>query len=597
MFFLTPNLTRLTDKSRVKTNVILFFVLVLVLSSRNVFMALDLSDVHMDSRVYIRSNGLVEGTDRIISTDNVTYIFVGDINGSIVVQKDNIVIDGSGRTLIGSGLYGPVGIDLQDRSNVTIRNLSLTGFYVCISLNLTSNTAILGNRIVTAINRSIEHESGIGKGMVIQDSSGNIVSGNQIEENAEAIRVRGKSFHNIISDNNLTNNAYGLTLSCPDNEVCRNIFANHNICGFYAFAANNVTITANNIVDNKNYSEHGAWGILLHNCNNSAVVDNNFTDNEIAFEMHDSCNNTISGNNVARNVGPFHFDGSGHNICGNSFTNNTNYGLIAALVNNCTISDNSFDGNAAVGINVDEGESIMISGNVIRNTQKDITNQAYPIELLNVSRSKIIKNNISSNADTVKIHLCADSVFDGNIIGNNNAAGLYISISGNCTFSSNYLFNNSDAGIQIWCSNGSSFVNNRIQDCGVGISASYSFGNKIFHNDFVNNIEQVHSVGSANNWDDGYPSGGNFWSEYSGVDYFSGPYQNETGSDKMGDSPYAIDANNADYYPTMNPIAVPEFPVFILLFFIAATLLSIVGCKAISAHGLGLCVRSKARVS
>jgi len=52
-------------------------------------------------------------------------------------------------------------------------------------------------------------------------------------------------------------------------------------------------------------------------------------------------------------------------------------------------------------------------------------------------------------------------------------------------------------------------------------------------------------------WDDGYPSGGNYWSNYSGVDLFKGSYQNETDSDGIGDKPYIIDVDNRDRYPLM----------------------------------------------
>ena len=55
-----------------------------------------------------------------------------------------------------------------------------------------------------------------------------------------------------------------------------------------------------------------------------------------------------------------------------------------------------------------------------------------------------------------------------------------------------------------------------------------------------------------NIWDDDYPSGGNYWSDYTGVDEYSGPYQNETGSDGIGDTPYVIDENNQDNYPFMS---------------------------------------------
>lgn len=49
---------------------------------------------------------------------------------------------------------------------------------------------------------------------------------------------------------------------------------------------------------------------------------------------------------------------------------------------------------------------------------------------------------------------------------------------------------------------------------------------------------------SINVWDNDYPSGGNYWSDYKGFDYFSGPYLNETGSDGIGDMPHVICTNN-----------------------------------------------------
>jgi hypothetical protein len=75
--------------------------------------------------------------------------------------------------------------------------------------------------------------------------------------------------------------------------------------------------------------------------------------------------------------------------------------------------------------------------------------------------------------------------------------------------------------------------------------------NTIYHNNFIGNAFQASTDGSPNTWDNGYPSGGNYWSDYNGTDLHSGPCQNVTGSDGIGDTPYAIGANNMDDYPLM----------------------------------------------
>jgi hypothetical protein len=55
--------------------------------------------------------------------------------------------------------------------------------------------------------------------------------------------------------------------------------------------------------------------------------------------------------------------------------------------------------------------------------------------------------------------------------------------------------------------------------------------------------------GLVNKWDNDHE--GNYWSIYNGTDSFGGPYQNVSGSDAIGDTPYVIDANNKDNYPLM----------------------------------------------
>ena len=76
--------------------------------------------------------------------------------------------------------------------------------------------------------------------------------------------------------------------------------------------------------------------------------------------------------------------------------------------------------------------------------------------------------------------------------------------------------------------------------------------NKIYHHYFINNTNQANDR-CSNQWDNGYPSGGNFWSDYTGVDNFSGPDQDIPGSDGIGDTNYSIPGGSSvDNYPLID---------------------------------------------
>ncbi len=63
---------------------------------------------------------------------------------------------------------------------------------------------------------------------------------------------------------------------------------------------------------------------------------------------------------------------------------------------------------------------------------------------------------------------------------------------------------------------------------------------RVYHNNFVDN-ESASASAQVVTWDDGYPSGGNHWSEWLGPDVFSGPGQDQPGEDGIVDAPYGHD--------------------------------------------------------
>jgi len=187
--------------------------------------------------------------------------------------------------------------------------------------------------------------------------------------------------------------------------------------------------------------------------------------------------------------------------------------------------------------------------------------------IISSSQENIVSENNITNSEHGSIQI-DESSNHNRIVGNNivlsGSNGIYIGhFSNNNIVSRNNIADCSYyGGITLWnVSNNIITENNITNNKYSGISLSNSSDNIFYHNSFSNNTRQVYEWShdyleippSVNIWDDGYPSGGNYWSDYNGTDLCSGPYQNETGRDGIGDLPYVIDSNNQDNYPLMPP--------------------------------------------
>jgi parallel beta-helix repeat protein len=145
----------------------------------------------------------------------------------------------------------------------------------------------------------------------------------------------------------------------------------------------------------------------------------------------------------------------------------------------------------------------------------------------------------------------AGNVTIKNTIIQNCFDGIQLFNSANNIITGNTIVDSSYEGVGLYFSSNNIVAANRISNNQIGIALHDSSSNSVVHNDFANNTYQVYTESSANNWDNGYPSGGNYWSDYAGSDMRSGPYQTEMGSDGIGDTWYTCSENDADRYPLM----------------------------------------------
>ena len=199
--------------------------------------------------------------------------------------------------------------------------------------------------------------------------------------------------------------------------------------------------------------------------------------------------------------------------------------------------------------------------NLIQNNRVENITQTG-LALFDSHFSVVENNTLLNNGDGMQIgHSTHNMVKKNRAIG--KYAGILMYYSRFNSFESNVLSGSVYYGFRISeRSLDNSVVENVVIDSNIGI---HIFGdsdhNVIYRNNFINNTRHAScSSDSMNAWDDGYPSGGNYWSDqYHGpcADHFSGSGQDIPGSDGIVDTPYVIDTNNQDNYPLMEPWTPP----------------------------------------
>ncbi len=218
----------------------------------------------VNATIYILEDGQLNPHNTSILRKGDTYIFTDNISDEVVVEKNNIIIDGNGYTLEGLG-FG-TGISLCGRENVTVKNLQIKNFSVGISLG------------------------GLGSFSYYN----NIANNNITKNTCNGLYLDYYSNYNNITYNILAENNNGIYLYCSSNN---NISRNNIIANSYdgislSYSSNDNLITENNI-------ERSWYGITLEHVANNMFYQNNFVEN--IFQVHSSLSATTWDNGCLGN--------------------------------------------------------------------------------------------------------------------------------------------------------------------------------------------------------------------------------------------------------------------------------------------------------
>ncbi|MHA1146800.1 MAG: NosD domain-containing protein [Promethearchaeota archaeon] len=287
---------------------------------------------------------------------------------------------------------------------------------------------------------------------------------------------------------------------------------------YYYYKQNNLQITQPEI----------AGQIILVKCNNSFIKNQNTSSTTYGIFLEYCTNNTIIGNNLSNcNKEGIHiFKCSLINITKN-ILNDPTYIFFS---NQTTINSN----NATNIISLQECVYSNITFNRIFNCQSTGLSISFGAND-NVSYNTLIGNDQGINIDGTE-----EIIFNNTILFS-KGFGLLVANGQNNNITENVIINSSTSGIKLNNVDNSEIIHNIISNSteyGIYVN-SYSDNNKLYLNEFYNNLKNNSYDLGTNQWDNG--SHGNYWDDYQGID---------PNDDGKGNVAYDIPGgSNKDYYP------------------------------------------------
>ncbi|MEM1691040.1 MAG: NosD domain-containing protein [Thermofilaceae archaeon] len=359
---------------------------VLVLS---VFSFKPVGAVWSGGKIYIRADGRVEPANAPITTrDKVTYILTDDVTTEgIVIERDNIILDGNGHTITGRGKG--YGILLENRRNVVVRNLKIEKFDDGIRIIGSSNITITRNTIT---NNGWD-------GIALWHSSGNTITGNTITNNRFYGIFLTNSSGNTITWNTIANNERRgiLFLYSSGNRIVGNVFWG---CGLIVYYSYSNVVEGNSVNGRPLVYLENARDVVVRDAGQVVVVRSvrvrvenlNLSNTTVGVELWESSECTIAYNNITNNRdGIFLHYSNGVTVTGNTIANNGGDGIVLSSSSGNTITWNTIANNGGDGIFLHYSNGVTVTGNTIANNGRN------GIYFYNSSGNRVFLNNFIGN--------------------------------------------------------------------------------------------------------------------------------------------------------------------------------------------------------
>lgn len=515
------------------------------------FFIINETEITRATTLYVGGSGsgnytsIQDAIDDSYSGDTV-YVYSGIYSGGIMVDKsinltgeskEGVVIDGSSNYCL----------------NITANWVNISGFTITDGGGNDSQGNYWGGGVLLShISKCKIYENNISdnihSGIYLNYSSNISIENNEICSNFGVGVYLSHSFRNSISENLIKRNycpiwpgpfSGGVYLvSSDNNDILRNNESNNNFGIKLIDSSENNTISDNEIIGT--YTGSGPDGIWFDNSNNNKISNNIISHTDKGIQLSSSSSNRLYNNTISNSTrGIYISDCSKIRLSNNTVSSSWETAISLYSSIKTTFKNNNM-----------LSDGIFITGGKLRywNTHEIDTSNTVNGKAVQYWKNRT-SGTISSIAGEVILANCTEvTVENNNLTG--DFTGIQLGFSDSNTVTNNSASSKNNYGIYLQKSNNNTLTNNTAySEEWYGIYLISSSNNTIYHNNFLH----AHDNGD-NLWNTSYPSGGNYWGDYYGSDNYSGPEQDQPGSDGIGDTNYSIPGGiNVDNYPLMFP--------------------------------------------